>query len=263
MGRKRRAKRRSKRKKEAQERVDERRARHRPSPAKARLVLWVFALIIIVILAVVIIKLNRPDDDDDNGNGNGNGNGPTTNKIPVPHATANATTPYTYELITFDGSNSMDLDGRIVNFTWDFHRDWLTGEVVFSKYGMKFNISFNESGMYYVVLKVTDDDGAQNTTVSFNKYWGITLQVLNRPPVAVIDGGDQTVKVGQEVFLYADDSYDKDDTVLTYHWDFGDGNSSTDMITQHKYESAGEYTITLTVDDGEDDATDQIKVVVT
>ena len=69
--------------------------------------------------------------------------------------------------------------------------------------------------------------------------------------------------MGQEVYLYGDDSHDRDDAVLTYHWDFGDGNSSTDVITQHKYESPGDYTITLTVDDGEDETTDQIKVVVT
>ncbi len=31
----------------------------------------------------------------------------------------------------------------------------------------------------------------------------------------------------------------------SYHWDFGDGNSSTEMNPQHVYENAGTYTVTL------------------
>src|SRR5438067_7947238 len=34
---------------------------------------------------------------------------------------------------------------------------------------------------------------------------------------------------------------------FTYHWDFGDGSSSTDQNPSHTYAKVGEYTATLTV----------------
>jgi len=36
---------------------------------------------------------------------------------------------------------------------------------------------------------------------------------------------------------------------LSYHWDFGDGNSSDDPVVTHRYEKAGDYTVKLTVKD--------------
>jgi PKD repeat protein len=38
----------------------------------------------------------------------------------------------------------------------------------------------------------------------------------------------------------------------TWHWDFGDGNSSTDQNSTHMYDDIGEYVVTLTVTDDDD-----------
>ena len=35
--------------------------------------------------------------------------------------------------------------------------------------------------------------------------------------------------------------------ITSYHWDFGDGSTSTELIPNHKYTRAGLYTITLIV----------------
>ena len=36
--------------------------------------------------------------------------------------------------------------------------------------------------------------------------------------------------------------------VTSWHWDFGDGKTSTERHPQHAYEKPGEYVVTLTVD---------------
>ena len=47
----------------------------------------------------------------------------------------------------------------------------------------------------------------------------------------------------------------RDQELLTYAWDFGDGNSSSFARPLHAYAEEGNYTITLTVSDGEYTAT--------
>ncbi|WP_405962873.1 PQQ-dependent sugar dehydrogenase [Streptomyces sp. NBC_00723] len=43
---------------------------------------------------------------------------------------------------------------------------------------------------------------------------------------------------------------DQDGDALTYHWDFGDGGTSTATDPTHKYKKNGTYTATLTAEDG-------------
>ncbi len=51
-------------------------------------------------------------------------------------------------------------------------------------------------------------------------------------------------------FLFdATSSFDPDKQKLTYLWDFGDGQTSSEPVVTHAYQKAGEYTVTLTVQD--------------
>jgi PKD repeat protein len=65
----------------------------------------------------------------------------------------------TFEDITFDGSDSYDSDGSIVNYTWDFGNETIL-------YGQLVTHSYNISGLFNITLTVTDDDGLtdSNTT---------------------------------------------------------------------------------------------------
>jgi PKD repeat protein len=42
---------------------------------------------------------------------------------------------------------------------------------------------------------------------------------------------------------------DSDGIITSYHWDFGDGESSTQQNPTHTYQSSGTYTVTFTVED--------------
>ncbi|MFH1367082.1 MAG: lamin tail domain-containing protein [Patescibacteria group bacterium] len=75
-------------------------------------------------------------------------------------------------------------------------------------------------------------------------------------------GGDQEVFEGEQVLFDASDSFDSDGDTLTYSWDFGDGLVGNGLTPTHVYEVMGQYTVTLTVSDGVNQATDSLLITV-
>ena len=67
------------------------------------------------------------------------------------------------------------------------------------------------------------------------------------------------VQEGEMITFDGRESVPVEGVITAFKWDFGDGNSAETIIgfTSHRYESAGEYTVTLTVenDQGGDDST--------
>ncbi len=88
----------------------------------------------------------------------------------------------------------------------------------------------------------------------------------NRAPSAVITATPSNgAGSSLQVQLSSASSSDPDGDTLTYHWDFGDGGTSTEANPTRVYTTAGPYstyTVTLTVSDGEKTsvATQQITV---
>jgi|GEM_PF-2015940 len=81
-------------------------------------------------------------------------------------------------------------------------------------------------------------------------YYASTVkEQVNNPPVAVITGPSEGY-VNKTLEFSAANSID-DGYILTYLWDFGDGSKSAGKIVTHKYDKAGNYTITLVVYDNE------------
>jgi PKD repeat protein len=59
-----------------------------------------------------------------------------------------------------------------------------------------------------------------------------------------------SVKVLEQVYFVGIDSYDPNPADnITYHWDFGDGSTSSQVSPTHIYRQIGEYHVTLTVSD--------------
>jgi len=139
------------------------------------------------------------------------------------------------EVLTFDGSHSLDRDGRIIAYDWDF------GDGARAS-GATVTHAYARSGTYAATLTVTDDSGTRTKTVS-----DIAKVRVNEPPVAVA-GPDQLV-TASEVQFDGSASSDKDDSISLYVWDFGDGKAGTGPKPKHVYERPGTYDVKLVVTD--------------
>ena len=63
---------------------------------------------------------------------------------------------------------------------------------------------------------------------------------LNPQAVVTVASGQKVVELGSTVRLDASESIDEDGTITTYKWDFGDGNTGTSSMENHKYFYSGE-----------------------
>jgi PKD repeat protein len=88
----------------------------------------------------------------------------------------------------------------------------------------------------------TDDSNVATVT--------ITVNAINDPPVSD-PNGPYTGSEGVAVTFDGSGSSDVDGTIVSYDWDFGDGNTGNGVNPTHTYAAAGTYTVSLTVtDDG-------------
>ncbi len=70
-------------------------------------------------------------------------------------------------------------------------------------------------------------------------------QLPNKPPTAAFSHTESYLAMKVD----ASASSDKDGTITSYAWNFGDGTTGTGATAQHTYAAAGNYSVTLTVTD--------------
>lgn len=104
----------------------------------------------------------------------------------------------------------------------------------------------DSAGNFVVEVVALDSDGNV-----LEASQSITLAAIEQPvnsaPVASFTANTNDLSVT----LNGSQSSDIDGDALTYTWDFGDGNSANAVTTSHDYASAGTYSVSLTVDDGQ------------
>ncbi|UCE74626.1 MAG: lamin tail domain-containing protein, partial [Methanomassiliicoccales archaeon] len=88
----------------------------------------------------------------------------------------------------------------------------------------------------------------------------IFLWDWNEPPIADA-GRDITVRASDAV-QFESLSFDSDDNILNYFWNFDDGTNSTEENPVHIFEEEGVYEVSLTVFDGQYSDSDTITVIV-
>lgn len=139
------------------------------------------------------------------------------------------------DVIVFDGRGSSDPDGRIISYLWDFG-DGARSEGAMAEY------AYETPGTYSARLTVTDDSG----TASRARTDEATIRV-NAAPVA--DAGPDQLVTASAVQFDGSRSGDADDRIVSYEWDFGDGETGSGPNPTHVYREPGTYTVRLTVTD--------------
>jgi len=143
--------------------------------------------------------------------------------------------------VLWDASGSTDSDGTIEQYDWDMDNDG-TFELLDSTATQTVNYSSYDS--YTVGVRVTDDDGATDSTTA-------SISLEGTPPEADLTGGP-----GNDVYFVlwdATGSTDLDGTIVQYEWDIdNDGtydHTGTDPTYDYYYGTWGERTCTVRVTD--------------
>ncbi|GEM_PF-1254915 len=186
----------------------------------------------------------KPEKDCDDSNpdlavfdANYNCTGKSQPQPPIAMFTANPLKGVMPLQVTFDASGSRDPDGTIAIYEWT-----IDGQP--AGIGNPFIYAFDKPGQFEVGLTVTDQQGL---TATFKKMVTVVGQY---PPVAKFSispnyVGNAPLTVG----LNAKDSYDLDGKIVRYQWQSSAGHTSSDKNVQMTFNTAGSYTITLTVTD--------------
>lgn len=128
---------------------------------------------------VEIYNLSFPGDPSD----------PAPNQPPIAIFTSSPLNPVVNETVTFDASQSYDLDGFIVNYLWNISGNTFTTKVV--------NYSFLAPGTYHAGLTVMDNNGATNSTAKWIDVTSppppvLTTITVSPANASVVAGSNQT-----------------------------------------------------------------------
>jgi len=141
--------------------------------------------------------------------------------------------------VSFDASNSLDNDGIIVSYRWEFG-DGTT------RMGKTQEHTYELPGAHTVTLTVTDNDGEE---ASASQAILVAQAAITASFVANPTSGESPLNVNFD----ASASSDPNGESLTYAWSFGDGSTGTGLAVSHTYYTAGIYAVLLMVSNGSGD----------
>lgn len=144
--------------------------------------------------------------------------------------------------VDFDASESIDPDGEIVNYEWDFNGD---GQFDDAK-GVNSFYTFEQVGSYRVSLRVIDNNGdydIEERTIEVTKP--VELQA-----VISHSNKEDVFYTNREYTFDGANSASPNGAIKKYNWNFGDGSKDVSTRTvQHTFTKAGLFTMILKVTD--------------
>ena len=141
---------------------------------------------------------------------------------------------------SFDGRESIDGDGSIVSYAWDFGDGATSAGATASR-------TYTAAGTFAVTLTVTDDQGATGSV----SHTVTVAPPPNVPPIAAFTSSASYLHAA----FNANGSSDPDGSIASYAWDFGDSTTGTGVAPSHTYAAGGTYQVELTVTDNRDGTT--------
>lgn len=145
--------------------------------------------------------------------------------------------------ISFSAADSFDPDGDNLTFVWNFG----DGQI---RTGMTPMYAYTSDGTWPVRVIVSDGRGGSDDEVTTAVV--SPAPTTNNPPV--ITGTTlPPASLTNQVLQFDAVATDEDGHALTYRWNFGDQTVTPfdpSASAAHAYNTAGTFTVTLTVDDG-------------
>jgi len=163
--------------------------------------------------------------------------GPPSNSKPLATFSVNRSSGTPPLEVKFDADDSRDPDGTIESYSWVFG-DGGTAT------GNEVTHTFADQGTHTTTLTVKDDEGAEDT---FSQNISVTSD--NQPPVASFEVDPKSGEVPLVVSFDASGSVDRDGSIASYEWEFGDGESGSGVTVDHTFDGSGIYNVKLTVTD--------------
>lgn len=176
-----------------------------------------------------------------------------TNKPPVANAGEDQKV-LTGSKVTLDASKSSDPDNDKLTYKWEWVSKPNSSNAQLAKAdSVSGEFTTDLAGIYTVKLSVSDGNMTNSDTV--------TIVVSNDPPVAAA-GVDQTIALNTVSVLNGTSSYDPENQLLTYTWVLTSKptgsiavlDSQTSAQPKFTADLEGDYTFTLTVNDGTKDS---------
>jgi len=158
--------------------------------------------------------------------------------------------PFEAVLSAIDSSSAYAL---IASYQWDFGDGSELGNAQVEYH------TYETKGVYEVTLTVTDSNGDTDVAAT-------VITAKNIPPTARFELTPRQVAVNQSVRLNASSSVDLDGEIVSYIWDFGDGETDEGVSVRHAYTEHGwspQITLTVIDEDGATSTFSDFVVVVT
>ena len=163
------------------------------------------------------------------------------NKPPTCSLYASPSSGYVPLIVTFS-LNASDSDGYIESWSLDCNGYGIADYNGNGKPPTTLSHTYHNAGTYIANLTVMDN----NSTFAYATVTIVVNEVENKPPHA-----DFTYSINNLTVTFTDSSYDEDGSIVSYHWDFGDGNTSNERNPSHAYNQEGTYSVSLTVKDND------------
>lgn len=122
------------------------------------------------------------------------------------------------------------------NSSGQFVYQWQAGNSTVSS-AKDASIVFASSGNFTISLYVTSKDGCRDTAIS-------VLQNVLPQPLANFQEDKQQVCLGDTI-QFTDLSNPLSQTIRSWHWNFDDGNASSQQNISHSWQAAGSYDVSL------------------
>ena len=157
------------------------------------------------------------------------------NVPPIAKFSVNNSEPNIGEGIAVDASQSLDIDGNITEYRWNFG----DGKTARGSHAIH---NYLKGGNFIVKLEIIDDNAAPNSTTRDIR--------VNKPPVAAFSYAPTSPREDGIVTFDAGESEDLDGRIVDYLWDFGEGGRKQGYAcVDYKYIKGGVYSVVLTVTD--------------